>query len=98
MSALDNWTGKPPPERKLEPPKGETAKVELPSLEKWGEYKGYGIWLHPIYGYFVLKEASYAMNKERLDTVKNAQKFIDGLPPHPTYLETLMRTVGHKFK
>jgi len=67
---------------------------EFPSLERWGEYKGYTMWLHPRFGFMVMKENSQRMNKGRLDTVKATQAFINKLPPHPTYQETLKKITG----
>jgi hypothetical protein len=68
----------------------------LYSLEKWGEFMGYGIWLHPIHGYMVMKENSERMNRQRIDTPEEAREFIKTLPPHPTFYEILMRVSGHK--
>lgn len=89
---MDRWTGGARPRQ--EP---RIAKEIIP-LEKWGEYRGYGIWLHPIHGYFVIKEGWQRMNLQRIDTPEDARDFINKLPPHPTFYETLMRISGHKVR
>jgi len=70
---------------------------EFPPVTYWGEYKGYKVWHNPPHGYVVMKE-DFRRHKQKLRTPKEAQVFINTLPPHPPYAETLMKITGHPFE
>ena len=75
----------------------EETEKEFPPVTYWGEYKGYKVWHNPPHGYAVIKE-DYRINKQKFSTPKETQVFIDKLPPHPSYKETLMKITGHPFE
>lgn len=62
----------------------------------WGTYKDYKVWHNPPHGYAVMKE-DFRIHKQKFSTPKEAQVFIDKLPPPPSYKETLMRITGYPF-
>ena len=72
----------------LEP--GKDDKPEAPRAELWERYKGYAIFLHPVYGFCICNiQRGTRINRRDYESLELCRRAIDRLPPPQTVGEIL---------